>query len=598
MSPSPSSPSPVPIVKTVPFSVPAEILGVIARALPAEDWYACILVNKEWSIEFTSIFYRSVTIQTDRQCALFYDALLESSRRLGYYTRELCILAPDPPLMMLKELSKLCPFLTQLDLPHNIRGHIYDLAALPLSFASLSSLSYLCVTSNLADFSWLESLSQLTYLSIQWVSTEWSMEFVTDLHAWCPQLQSLQLIIKSISMRTKPISSSSRILHRDLVLNQHHKHHRQQQSDDSNKTTALTVRSVKIYLPVELVHPLVADWLDFCATTYPNLKNLTIGLEIGHELMNHQRINPFAFNNNVKNILLSSMSTFAQSCHYLKSIELENFGEYYRLLQIINRYERRLERIEIKDPYELVAWTLFAESTKSSKDSLNTLSIASFRDFLPGIEYGLLQHVQTLTNLSRLTLTDCMNRISIDKLLHAAPKLKYLCLVATYLVTTTTTTPFIEKHDSLEILEFRRNSVSQPVLRYINQHCHRLRQLSIECTSIPPMADDINQESYISLPNLNLQKITLRGVSRKTVIPDVDSFIGVKKSITMDSFKWYHTGKDTYENEKSRGVLGYSELPRYTEELVLKVKEDNVFVLLINCRSLQQLYFNDIRMII
>ena len=533
MSPSSSSPSPVTIIKAVPPSLPAEILNVIAQALPVEDWYACIFVNKEWSVEFTSVFYRSVTLRTDRQCTLFYDTLLESSRRLGYYTRELCILAPDPPIMMLKELPQLCPFLVRLDLPQSIRGHIHDLATLPLNFASLSSLSYLCVTSNLADFSWLKSLSQLTYLSIQWVSTEWSMDLVADLHAWCPQLHSLQLVIKSISMIAKSTLPSSRILSPDLTLNHHYKHHRLQHSNDSNNTIAHIVQLVKIYLPVELVHPLVTDWFVFCAKTYPSLKHLTIGLEIGHELTSHQRTNPFAFDNDIKNKLLSSMSTFAQSCQYLKSIEVENFGEYYRLLQTIDRHQRQLERIKIKDPYELIAWTLFSESTKSSKDSLTTLSIDSFRDFLPGVEYGLLQHIQTLSNLSRLTLGDCMNRISIDKLLRAAPQLKYLCLIATYIVTTNDTDPFIEKHDGLEILVFRRNSVSQSVLRYIDQHCHRLQQLSIERTSIPPLADDIIQQSHISLPNLDLKKITLHNVSRKTVIPDADSFIGVRKSITM-----------------------------------------------------------------
>ena len=141
MSPSSSSPSPFTVIKAVPPSLPAEILNVIAQALPVEDWYACIFVNKEWSVEFTSMFYRSVTLRTDRQCTLFYDALLESSRRVGYYTRELCILAPDPPIMMLKELPQLCPFLVRLDLPQSIRGHIHDLATLPLNFASLSSLS-------------------------------------------------------------------------------------------------------------------------------------------------------------------------------------------------------------------------------------------------------------------------------------------------------------------------------------------------------------------------------------------------------------------------------------------------------------------------
>ena len=104
----------------------------------------------------------------------------------------------------------------------------------------------------------------------------------------------------------------------------------------------------------------------------------------------------------------------------------------------------------------------------------------------------------------------------------------------------------LEKHDMwliffmmllllLNYIEYvtKRNSVSQSVLRYIDQHCHRLRQLSIERTSIPPLADDISQQTHISLRNLGLKKITLHNVSLKPVTQDADSFIGVRKSITI-----------------------------------------------------------------
>ncbi|KAI9253866.1 hypothetical protein BDA99DRAFT_519209 [Phascolomyces articulosus] len=577
---------------TSPPSLPSEILGVIAEALSFEDWFACILVNKEWSTEFTSVFYRSITLLTSRQCSLFHGTLLESPQ-LGYCIRKICIRAPDPPSMMLKHLPELCPFLTHLDLSKDIRGHIHDLPLLPLSFASLSSLTYLRVTSNLNDFSWLETLSQLNFLSIQWVGTKWSMALMTNIHTWCPMLNTLQLVIKSTNMATNPVplfSSPLPRINKDIATNRQQLPDNDNASNGNSYNVSLTLKSANIYFPVELTHPLVAGWLNFCATKYPNLIQLTMGLEIGHQ--NH-RSNPFNTNSNIKNHLVSSMELFSQSCPHIKSINLENFSEYYRLLQCINRHERQLEQLSIRDPYELVAWSLFSGTTESSRHSLSKLSIASFRDVLPHIEYGLVQHLQTLPNLSSLTLTECMNRISIDRLLYAAPQLKHLCLVATYLVTTSGI-PLVEQHDGLEILEFKRNSVTQLVLKYINYHCHRLRQLIIERTSIPPLFGDVKQQSHISFANLNLEKVSLHSVSRKTVVPDSDSFVGVKVN-TNDSFKWYHTGKDNDRNNKSGDVLGYKAIP-YSD---LPVRENNnALRLLVECRTLRHLYFNDTRLII
>ncbi|KAI9495765.1 hypothetical protein BDB00DRAFT_927127 [Zychaea mexicana] len=621
-------------------SLPPEILSLIAAALPLEDCHAGMLICKAWSTEFTAAFYRSVTLRTKRQCDLFYNnALLFNddtglalsgniTRTYGHYIREIHILAPDPPPAMLKQLPRLCPLLTRFELPDTIRGDIHDLGSVPLHYTTLPALTHISLVSGLADFSWLKALPRLVFLNINWVGAGCSIKSILGtIHTWCPRLETLKLTINSASTPTLQRETND--------VSVYDKHNQQLNTrsaalSEEDNQSAPTMQSVQLCLSMESANTIVATWLTFCAQKYPNLRQLALNMDSSYT-DDGSRLggeNVFFSNGTNEGLLLSSIVQVTHHCRHLQSVEFQNFAYSEFFLRSISRSEQyrqqqQLTSINIKDQHTLFSSDVMLAVTSWFQNSLTTLSLAFSHYPYSNLDLNhnaILQHLHQLRQLCSLTL-EGLSSIPVDMLLDAMPQLKHVCLVVTYpeivrnATTTASLTTTVKKHD-LEILEFKRNIVPLHILEFVNQRCLSLRQLNFERVSIKPSptrttCHGVNNYacSNIFLPNLDLKQISLRNVSSRPFILQSSLRIGViQTSISSDVCKWYETGKlkiHHAENTNTRNIsLGYTaslsttSKPAQEDHTQGESPDNVVFSLLIKCRSLDQIYFNDMRLIL
>ncbi|KAF7728539.1 hypothetical protein EC973_005943 [Apophysomyces ossiformis] len=97
--------------------LPYEILVNIATHLPQDDRYFCTTVSRSWNVAFIHELYRSVDVSRRWQLERLWETLrrsLSAHHPLGHLVRTLRISCPFTSLDLL-ELSRLCPFVTDLD---------------------------------------------------------------------------------------------------------------------------------------------------------------------------------------------------------------------------------------------------------------------------------------------------------------------------------------------------------------------------------------------------------------------------------------------------------------------------------------------------
>ncbi|KAI8142847.1 hypothetical protein BJV82DRAFT_614512 [Fennellomyces sp. T-0311] len=534
--------------------IPQEILGVIADTLPVEDRFTCISVCKDWSTEFIASFYRIVTLTTERQCALFYDTLLESSlypnrRVLGRHVREICIAAYEPSTPLLESLPQLCPFVHRVVVTQN-GYHSQNFQQFPWSFPILPSITHLSLKPGVTDLGWLCALPRLTWINMHWVGKTWSMGHLAELHTLCPQLETLELTITS-----SDVTNALDLSQLPCVPNLHR---------------------LSLQLSTGIPDAMVALWIDVCAQKYPNLKHVAINTACKY----NSRFQFGADSN-----LAALYETFAISCPHVESIQLDDFVHCDLFLRAMIRHQRHLKSMQVSDMAEF-PWESIISATARFKSTITSLAFGCKYHMFPGSSIdSLFRCLGQLPHLTQLFLAEPSSTVPMDALLDTMPALKCLTLTSSWPWLRNTVADGKPKHN-LEILNFIQDITDEAVFDYIGQRCPNLRRLKLERTYIKHINDD-QKLLRIQLSALKLEKVILHEVSRHSPsASDTFSVIGVQT--THDACQWYDT---------SKAPLRKGNVPGYVMSAG-SIHDANSSKLLIQCTSLQNLYCKDTRLIL